>query len=140
MRFGFYGQFEDASIDEASAANITDLDFQLWHIAASVQMGNTMAYYAFGQGEYDFNGLGGKSDDYDTWTLAILHNMSKRTKLYMGFSQVDCDARVFKADVAMPPPATVGIDSSACGTVDSEAKLGKRGEDDKFSIGMKHTF
>ena len=140
MRFGFYGQYEDASIDEASAANITDLDFQLWHIAASVQLGNTMAYYAFGQGEYDNNGLGGKSDDYDTWTLAIIHNLSKRTKLYAGFSQVDCDARVFKADVAVPPPLTVGVDSSACGTVDSDAMLGKRGEDDKVSFGMKHTF
>ena len=140
LKFGFYGQYEDASIDEASASNITDLDFQLWHVAASAQMGNTMAYYAFGQGEYDFNGLGGKSDDYDTWTLAIIHNMSKRTKVYMGFSQVDCDARVFQADVAVPPPLTVGIDSSACGTVDSDANLGKRGEDDKFSIGMKHIF
>jgi predicted porin len=140
MRFGFYGQFEDASIDEASAANLTNLDFQLWHVAASVQLGNTMAYYAFGQGEYDNNGFGGESTDYDTWTLALIHSLSKRTKVYAGFSQVDCDARVFQADVAIPPPATVGIDSSACGTVDSEANLGKRGEDDKVSFGMKHTF
>jgi predicted porin len=140
LKFGFYGQYEDASIDEASASNITDLDFQLWHIAASAQMGNTMAYYAFGQGEYDFNGFGGKSDDYDTWTLAIIHNMSKRTKVYMGFSQVDCDARVHQVVVVPPPTETLGIDSSACGTVDSDANLGKRGEDDKFSIGMKHIF
>ena len=140
MRFGFYGQFEDASIDEASAANLTDLDFQLWHIAASVQLGNTMAYYAFGQGEYDDNTVGGESTDYDTWTLALVHSLSKRTKVYLGFSEVDCDARVFKADVAVPPPATVGIDSSACGLVDSESMTGKRGEDDKFAFGVKHVF
>jgi predicted porin len=137
MDFGFYGQFEDASIDENSAANMTDLDFQLWHIAASVQLGNTMVYYAFGQGEYDNNGVGAKSDDYDTWTLALIHSMSKRTKLYAGFSEVDCDARVFE-DTAGPPPST-GIDSSACGNIDQNND-GKRGEDDKFSVGMKHTF
>jgi len=142
MKFGFYGQFEDASIDEASAANLTDVDFQLWHIAASVQLGNTMAYYAFGQGEYDDNTPGGESTDYDTWTLAVIHSLSKRTKLYAGFSEVDCDARVFKATVAAPPPpsATVGIDSSACGLVDSESMSGQRGEDDKFAFGMKHIF
>ena len=140
MRFGFYGQFEDASIDETSAANITDVDYQVWHVAASVQLGNTMAYYAFGQGEYDNNGIGSKSNDYDTWTLALIHSLSKRTKLYAGFSEVDCDARVFQADVAVPPPATVGIDSSACGTVDSVAETGGRGEDDKFALGVKHTF
>ena len=93
--------------------------------------------YAFGQGEYDFNG--GKSDNYDTWTLALIHSLSKRTKVYAGFSEVDCDARVMQSTVAVPPPATVGIDSSACGNVDQN-NLGKGGEDDKFSLGMKHTF
>jgi predicted porin len=140
MKFGFYGQYENASIDEASADNITDVDFQLWHIAASVKLGNTMAYYAFGQGEYDFNG--GKSDDYDTWTLAIIHSLSKRTKVYMGFSEVDCDARVHQVGVPVvdQPPETLGIDSTACGKIDRDRDNGKRGEDDKFSIGMKHVF
>ena len=143
LKFGFYGQYEDASIDEASAANLTDLDFQLWHVAASAQMGNTMAYFAFGHGEYDFNGVGG-TQDYDTWTLALMHSLSKRTKLYMGFSEVDCDARIFRAVVVPPPTESVGIDSTACGTVNSEATtpagLLRNGEDDKFSIGMKHIF
>jgi predicted porin len=146
LKFGFYGQYENASIDEASAANLTDLDLKVWQVAASAQMGNTMAYFAWGQGEYDFNGIGGKSQNYDTWTLALIHSLSKRTKVYMGFSEVDCDARVFQAGAPAPapPPETVGVDSSACGRVNSEATtpagLLRNGEDDKFSIGMKHIF
>jgi len=140
MEFGFYGQYEDASIDEASAANITDIDYKVWQLAASVQLGNTMAYLGYGGGEYKHNGFGGSTDDYDAWTLALIHSLSKRTKIYAGFSEVDCDERVFQADVAMPPPETVGIPSSACGRVDSESYAGRGGEDDKFSIGMKHTF
>ncbi|MGB5439572.1 MAG: porin, partial [Gammaproteobacteria bacterium] len=137
MKLGLYGQYENASINEDSASNLVDVDFQLWHVATSAQLGNTMAYLAYGQGEYDFNG--GKSDNYDTWTLALIHSLSKRTKVYAGFSEVDCDARVMQSTVAVPPPATVGIDSSACGNVDQN-NLGKGGEDDKFSLGMKHTF
>ena len=119
------------------------LIYQLWHVGASVQLGNTMAYYAFGQGEYDDNSVGGKSDDYDTWTLAVMHSLSKRTKLYAGFSEVDCDARVMdRAAVGLPvgppPPRWVLIAAPAATSIQSN--LGKRGEDDKFSVGMKHTF
>jgi predicted porin len=48
-------------------------------------MGSTMFYGAFGQGD---NGAG---TEYDTWTLAVNHKMSKRTSVYGGFAQVDVD-------------------------------------------------
>ena len=142
MKFDFYGQFEDASFTDSSfvavaPADMVDIDLTVWHLGASVQLGNTMAYYAFGQGEYDING--GESHDYDTWTLAVMHSLSKRTKAYAGFSQVDCDARVTDRDSVAIPGESVGVDSSACGDID-QMNLGKRGEDDKFSLGMKHTF
>ena len=37
------------------------------------------------------------------------------------------------------PGEDVGLNSSACGNID-QGNLGKRGEDDKVSFGMKHTF
>jgi len=112
--FAVYGQYEDGSIDSPTA----DYDLTVWHVGASATLGNTMAYFAYGQGDFDFNN--GPSDDYTSWTLALAHNLSKRTMLYTGFSEVDCDAQV--AD-----------------TVCDKVGVGG-GEDDQFSLGMKHRF
>ena len=114
--FGFYGQYEDASIDERAA--LVDYDLTVWHLGASASLGNTMASFAYGQGEFD--NAGGKSDDYTSWTLALMHSLSKRTMLYTGFSEVDCD---------------VQVSDTVCEKVGPSG-----GEDDKFSIGMKHKF
>ena len=118
--FGLYGQYEDSSIDEDSAdvAATKDLDLTVWHFGASASLGNTMAYFAYGQGEFD--NAGSTSDDYTSWTLAVMHSLSKRTSLYTGFSEVDCD---------------VQVSDTVCEDVGPSG-----GEDDKFSIGMKHKF
>jgi hypothetical protein len=68
-----------------------------------------------------------------------MHSLSKRTKVYAGFSEVDCDARIMDRAAVGVPGQMVGLDSSACGNIDQN-NLGKRGEDDKVSFGMKHTF
>jgi len=119
--FGLYGQYEDASVDEDYPGITTPVDYDLtvWHLGASASLGNTMAYLAYGQGEYD--NAGSSDNEYTTWTLALMHSLSKRTMLYTGFNEVDCDYN-------QP-------NSSACGKVGSSG-----GEDDKFSIGMKHKF
>jgi len=118
--FGFYGQYEDASVDENYPGMTTPVDYDLtvWHLGASASLGNTMAYVAYGQGEYD--NAGSSDNEYTTWTLALMHSLSKRTMLYTGFNEVDCDYKQ---------------SGSACGKVGSSG-----GEDDKFSIGMKHKF
>ena len=124
--FGLYGQYEDGSIDDQTATDDTgalapiDYDLTVWHLGASATLGNTMAYFAYGQGEFDDNSVGGGSDDYTTWTLALTHSLSKRTLVYTGFSEVDCD---------------VQVDDTVCDKVGPSG-----GEDDKFSLGMKHKF
>jgi predicted porin len=116
--FEFTGQYEESSTDEDSAAAVIDVDTTVWFLGASATLGNTMAYFAYGQGEFDF--ADGPSEDYTSWTLALMHHMSKQTLVYTGFNEVDCDKYVA---------------GSVCDRVG-----GSGGEDDKFSIGMKHLF
>jgi len=89
----------------------------VWHVAGSYTMGSNMVYLGYGQGDTD----NVANDDYDAWTLALMHSMSKRTKVYVGFSQQDCGSA-----------AEDEFGSSACD--------GHTGEKDQFSLGMKHKF
>jgi predicted porin len=116
--FEFMGQYESADSKETSPALVVDVDTTVWFVGASATLGNTMAYFAYGQGEFDF--AGSPSEDYTSWTLALMHSLSKQTKIYTGFSEVDCDHYVA---------------GSVCDRVG-----GSGGEDDKFSLGMKHIF
>jgi predicted porin len=107
--FSVMGQYEDYSNDASD-------DETVWHVAGTAgPIFGISAYLGFGKGEDDTT-----NDDYTAWTFAVMHNMSKRTMVYSGFSQVDCDA-----------PSTL----SACSEVGSSG-----GEDDKFSLGLKHKF
>ena len=115
--FGVMGQYEDSNSDDGTP--LGDVDTTVWHFGASATLGNTMAYFAYGQGEFDVSG--GGTDDYTSWTLALMHSLSKRTMLYTGFSEVDCDEQV-------------------SGTVCNDVHSTSGGEDDKFSLGMKHKF
>ncbi len=109
--FSVMGQYED--FDDATTFND---DVTLWHVGGTVSLLGITAYVAFGQGINDDT-----SDDYNAWTLAAMHDFSKNTMVYAGFSEVDCDA----------PSKTL----SACSAVPSG-----KGEDDQFSLGLKHTF
>jgi predicted porin len=107
--FSFSGQYEDYS------NNASD-DETVWQVAGTAgPLFGITGYLGFGMGEDDTS-----NDEYTAWTLAVMHNMSKRTMLYGGFSQVDCDA-----------PKTLSV----CRAVGSGG-----GEDDKFSVGLKHKF
>jgi predicted porin len=89
----------------------------IWQVGGSFTLGNNMLYLGYGNGS---SGSGSSNaSDYFAWTLAGVHNMSKRTSIYAGFSEIDCD----------------DPDSDVCRGVGSSG-----GEDDKFSIGMKHKF
>jgi predicted porin len=116
--FEFMGQYEYSDTKENSAAAVIDVDTTVWFLGATATLGNTMAYAAYGQGEFDF--ANSSTQDYTSWTLALTHNLSKQTLIYTGFSEVDCDSYVA---------------ASACDNVGSSG-----GEDDKFSLGMKHRF
>ncbi|MGB5472864.1 MAG: porin [Gammaproteobacteria bacterium] len=106
--FSVMGQYEDyqnSSTDEES----------LWHVAGTASLFGMTAYVGFGMGEDDTS-----NNDYTAWTLAVMHDFSKNTMVYVGHSQVDCDA-----------PSTL----SACSGVGAGG-----GEKDQTSLGLKHKF
>ncbi len=109
--FGVMGQYEN--FEEGSD------ELNIWHLAGTATMGNSMLYLGFGQGDHDDL----SNSEYTAWTLAAMHSMSKRTKLYAGFSQVDCDS-------------DAGVNLSACKVDGSNVT----GEIDLFSLGLKHKF
>jgi len=88
-----------------------------WMVGASAGFGNTMAYFSYGDGSD--GGSGSLASSYEVWQLMAAHSLSKRTKLYAGFSEIDCDKQ----------------DNNVCSQVGTSG-----GEDDKFSAGMKHKF
>ncbi|MGD8312192.1 MAG: porin [Gammaproteobacteria bacterium] len=120
--FSFFAQYEkddgliSALGDNQTVAGTGD-GADVWMIGATATLGNTMAMFSYGQGD---DGSGGSTaSSYDAWELVAAHNMSKRTMIYAGFSEIDCD----------------DPDNDVCSRVGSSG-----GEDDKFSLGMKHRF
>jgi len=110
--FSFMGQYEDYS-------NSSTDDETAWHIAGAVNgLLGINIYLGFGMGEDDTSG-----DELTSWTLAVSHDFSKRTMLYAGHSQYDCDTG--------GPGATLSI----CSSVGASG-----GEDDRTAIGLKHKF
>jgi predicted porin len=109
--FGVMGQYEDFE----KGSN----ELNVWHIAGTATMGNSMLYLGFGKGDHDDLA----NSEYTAWTLAAMHSLSKRTQAYVGFSQVDCDSGA-------------GANLSACRFDGSNVN----GEIDQFSLGMKHKF
>ncbi len=110
--FSVMGQYED--FDDASSFND---DVTLWHVGGTMSMLGVRAYLGFGQGDNDDT-----NHDYTAWTLAAMHDFSKRTMIYAGFNEIDCDAGA-------------GATLTACSAVGPAG-----GEDDKFSLGLKHKF
>jgi predicted porin len=84
--FALYGHYERGGL--VAARNGTGQSgANLWHLGASFTMGSTMFYGAYGQGDDKT----GANSEYDTWTLAVNHSMSKRTSVYGGYAQLDPD-------------------------------------------------
>ena len=114
--FAVMGQYEDGSIDDGTPAG--DGDITVWHIGGSYTMGNNMLYAAYGQGNGDFPGF---DQDYDTYTIAGVHSMSKRTSIYAGYTATDCDAAISD-------------------TVCEDTDIANGGDLSAFALGVKHKF
>ncbi len=83
----------------------------LWHAGASANLGNAIAYLAYGQrDEDDDNNNSSVSGEYEVYTIAGAFKFSQRTMAYVGFSQLD-----FEDDIDL-------------------------GETDLFSLGVQHKF
>ena len=90
--FAVYGHYEQGGL-VSSFTGAGESDANLWHLGGSFTMGSTMLYAAFGQGDDD------AGTEYDSWTLAAKHNMSKRTSVYGGFARVDVDGLNEESDL-----------------------------------------
>jgi predicted porin len=125
LRFSFLAQYEvDDGLISALGANQTGLKgdkgdgADTWMVGATAAFGNAIASFTYGQGED--GGSGSIASDYDVWQLMAAYNFSKRSMVYVGFSEIDCDG---------------AADNNVCSKVSSNG-----GEDDKLSMGMKHKF
>jgi predicted porin len=119
--FSFLGQYEvDDGLISARGGNQVGGKgdgADTWMLGASAKMGNAMAYFGYGQA--DDGGSGSFASEYKVWQLMASYNFSKRTMVYGGFSEIDCDSS----------------DNNVCSGVKYNG-----GEDDKLSLGMKHKF
>ena len=106
------GQYErDEGLISNKGASTSSDGADLWQLGASFTLGNNLLYFGYGNGSSGSNGS--TESDYFAWTLAGVHNMSKRTSIYAGFSEIDCD----------------DPDNDVCRRVGSSG-----GEDDKYLL------
>ena len=100
------GQYEDGEFDTGAGEEATN-----WHVAGSYTMGNNMLYAAYGNYTEETNA--GDIEDTDSWTIALMHSMSKRTKAYVGYNNQEDD---------------------------DPNNNGKIVDEDTFALGIKHKF
>ncbi|RRQ22286.1 porin [Thiohalobacter thiocyanaticus] len=84
--FKVFGQYEkdDGLLSSFAKPNTVD-GGDVWHLGGTFTMGNNMLYLAYGEGDDNSNNAG----EYDSWTLAATHSMSKRTMVYTGWNTTD---------------------------------------------------
>ena len=121
--FSFFAQYEgDNGLISARGDNQTDGSgdgANTWMLGATATLGNSMAYFGWGRGEEGSSGS--TASYYNAWQLVGTHNMSRRTMLYGGYSELRCDEQ----------------DNNACSAIGDNKDDSK---DRKLSFGMKHTF
>ncbi len=95
----------------------------VWNLGGSWTIGNNLLAFRYGESDDgDANAGGGTvKSEYKTWSITGQHSFSNRTKIYAGFSEQDCDEGNEKN--------TANV--KFCGTT---------GEDDIFTLGMRHNF
>lgn len=93
-----YEEQSDKPVRQLGAGNAND-QLSLWQIQAGYSFGNNMVKAMYGAGDrggdLPFNTQESIKDaiegDYYTWAIAFDHNLSKRTKAYVLYTQVDDD-------------------------------------------------
>ena len=113
--FAVFGQYEiDGGLITSKAPDTSGDGADTWLLGGTVTLGNNMLYLGYGRADG-----GDLLSDYYAWELVGTHAMSKRTKFYGGYSVIDCDDQ----------------DTDVCSEVGPKA-----GEDEKFTLGIKHLF
>ena len=91
--FKIMGQYEQLDVqnfkgggsngDDIVAGNEFDVDVDVYFLAGHAKFGNNVIVAQFGNSDYSYDG---DSADADYWTIGLIHNMSKKTRLTAGFS------------------------------------------------------
>lgn len=97
----------------------------VWTLGASYDFLGALLAFRYGQSKDGNFSSGGQQihTEYNTWSLSGQYKFSKRTQMYAGFSEQDCD----KGNQG----STVVNDLKFCQVP---------GEDDIFTLGMRHNF
>jgi predicted porin len=85
------GMYQDIEGD----GNLKSVDADVWRINGSYFFGNSELKIAYQEGEVDDDRAASAaydSPDYDTFTIALDHNLSKRTELYALYTQTDTNS------------------------------------------------
>ena len=91
---------EQSNLPAGQISQLATEKLKLWQIQAGYSFGNSMVKAMYGSGDRDgrFDEVNSISDvrdsiegDYYTWAIAFDHNLSKRTKAYVVYTQVDDD-------------------------------------------------
>jgi predicted porin len=72
---------------------VDGVDAKRWQLSGSYTFGNNVVKLAYGQNDIE---VGSADFDIDQWALGLDHNLSKRTKIYAVYTDVDTDD--FEAD------------------------------------------
>ena len=124
--FAFWGmyEFDQGLISTQTWGTDNNGDgADVWNLGGSWTIGNNMLAFRYGQSDDGGAKIGGSKvrTEYNTWSITGQHSFSNRTKVYAGFSEQDCDN----------------------GNQDNTADVKfceHRGEDDIFTLGMRHNF
>lgn len=115
--FSLGGMYQDVESDE----NLEDVDATAWQVNGTYSFGNNVLKLAYQDGEVDDDRIASAaydSPEYDAWMVGLDHNLSKRTRAYLVYLQVDTNDDAQDAD-----------------------SLGNGTEDwDAFSLGLVHKF
>ena len=104
---------------ETEAGPTTTADVNAWSISALMRIGGANEIRAmYGQREDDI----GVANEASFWGLAFVHNMSKRTRLYAGYGNVENDPGSALIPSGFAAPVAAGYDP--------------RG----FQVGLSHSF
>ena len=117
--FAVFGQYklDPGPTNSEKANNITGDGADPWFLGGSVTLGNNSIYAGYGKGD---DGVSASAlPDYNSWEIVGVHTVGKLTSVYAGYSGTGC----------------IDKNPDVCNKAGTDG-----GEDDKFSLGIRHKF
>jgi predicted porin len=131
---------------EDNIGGLENWDADRWQISAGYTFGNTTIKAMYGQGDWDTGGwvngwdVGGPLNnawraqtdgDSDAWAIGVDHALSKRTKAYLLYTQMNYDW-------SARDQQNIGTDVAP--VWENDYRLNEEGDQGGFSLGLIHNF